>query len=73
MEIKAGAAGAMKGLHQFMFDKGLRVAVRIDANPPSLQRVAVTTTQGDRVSYTLVSVPLYLLWRLPEVVATLRK
>ena len=56
-----------------MFDKGLRVAVRIDANPPSLQRVAVTTTQGDRVSYTLVSVPLYLLWRLPEVLATLRK
>jgi uncharacterized protein len=73
VEIKAGPAGAMKSLHQFMFDKKLRVAVRIDANPPSLQKVTVTTTQGDRVSYTLVSVPLYLLWRLPEVLAALGK
>jgi predicted AAA+ superfamily ATPase len=73
IEIKAGAAGAMKSLHQFMFDKKLRVAVRVDENPPSLQRVAVTTTQGDRVSYTLVSLPLYLLWRLPEILGMLDK
>lgn len=32
VELKAGAAGSMKSLHQFMFDRGLRFAVRFDEN-----------------------------------------
>ena len=34
VELKSGAAGSMKSLHQFMFDKRLDLAVRCDANPP---------------------------------------
>ena len=71
VEIKAGAAGAMKSLHQFMFDKRLELAVRCDANPPSEMRVAVKTTRGDDVDYRLVSVPLYMLWNLGKVAETL--
>ena len=71
IELKAGAAGSMKSLHQFMFDRQLDLAVRGDANPPSLMRVAVKTTRGDTVAYRLLSVPLYLLWALPRVVAEL--
>jgi uncharacterized protein len=71
LEIKAGAAGAMKSLHQFMFDKQLGLALRCDANPPSEMRVAVKTTQGDSVDYRLVSVPLYLLWNLRFVLEDL--
>jgi len=69
VELKAGAAGAMKSLHQFMLEKHLDVAVRCDANPPSTMRLAVKTPQGQAVSYGLLSVPLYLLWNLRELVS----
>ena len=59
----------MKGLHQFMFDKRLDLAVRCDAKPPSVMDVSVTTTRGDLVSYRLLSLPPYLLWALANAVA----
>jgi hypothetical protein len=68
VELKSGAAGSKKSLHQFMFDKHLDLAVRCDANPPSLMHVSVKTTRGDPVSYRLLSLPPYLLWALPEAV-----
>jgi uncharacterized protein len=67
IEIKAGSAGAMKSLHQFMADKRLTFAVRIDQNPPSQMTVAVKTTQGDQSTYQLLSLPPYLVHRLPEL------
>jgi uncharacterized protein len=68
VEVKAGAAGAMKSLHQFMHDKDLDLAVRCDANPPSQLTVDLATTQGDPVSYTLLSLPHYLVWNLGALV-----
>ena len=67
VELKAGAAGAMKSLHQFMFDKKLGFAIRIDENPPSLMKIDVTTTQGDQVRYQLLGLPIYLAWRAVEL------
>ncbi|KAF0124034.1 MAG: hypothetical protein FD189_2562 [Elusimicrobia bacterium] len=67
IELKSGAAGAMKSLHQFMFDRKLGLAVRADSNPPSVMKVDCRTTQGDAVAYRLVGVPLYLLWNLPAI------
>lgn len=58
----------MKSLHQFMFDKKLNFAVRIDQNPPSEMDVNVKTTQGDEVNYTLFSIPLYLTGMINRVV-----
>jgi uncharacterized protein len=69
VEVKAGATGSMKSLHQFMFDKHLDVAVRVDRNPPSVMPVSVTTTQGNKVTYKLVSLPPYLLGQLPDILA----
>jgi predicted AAA+ superfamily ATPase len=69
IEIKSGASGAMKSLHQFMFDKKLKLAVRVDENPPSLADIDVTTTQSDHVRYRLLSIPIYLAWRAAEVAA----
>ena len=63
IELRSGASGAMKSLHQFMFDKKLRLAVRIDENPPSLATVEVTTTQGNPARYRLLGLPIYLAWR----------
>jgi predicted AAA+ superfamily ATPase len=69
VELKSGAAGSMKSLHQFMFDKGLDLAVRSDINPPGMQDIRMRTTRGDAVRYRLLGVPLYLLWNLPVLVA----
>jgi predicted AAA+ superfamily ATPase len=60
VEVKSGAAGSMKSLHQFMAEKNLEMAVRLDANPPSVEEMSVKTTQGQFVKYRLLSLPLYL-------------
>ncbi|MFC1763164.1 ATP-binding protein [Planctomycetota bacterium] len=59
IELKSGATGSMKSLHQFMFDKNLDVALRFDQNPPTRFDVSVKTTQGNPVSYRLYSFPWY--------------
>ena len=68
VELKSGAAGSMKSLHQFVHDRELDLAVRVDANPPSLQDVSVKTTQGHAVRYRLLNLPPYLLWRCAELI-----
>ncbi|MFT7671352.1 MAG: putative AAA+ superfamily ATPase [Planctomycetota bacterium] len=68
VELKAGASGSMKSLHQFMHDKQLELAVRIDTNPPSVMDAEVRTTQGDQATYRLLSLPGYMLWRVTQLV-----
>ncbi len=60
VEVKSGAAGSMKSLHQFMHNKRLPMALRLDRNPPSVQAMEVSTTQGQPVRYTLLNLPHYL-------------
>ncbi len=67
VEVKAGSSGAMKSLHQFMYDKQLHTAVRLDTNLFSRQEMRVKTTQGDAVAYTLLSVPIYLAERVGDL------
>ncbi len=67
VELKAGAAGAMKSLHQFVSERGLQLALRSDTNPPSLQDMDVRTTLGKAASYRLLNLPGYLLWRAGEL------
>jgi predicted AAA+ superfamily ATPase len=67
VELKSGAAGAMKSLHQFMYGKHLGLAVRCDANPPGIMDVDLKTTCGDPVRYRMVSLPAYLLWNIDEI------
>jgi uncharacterized protein len=59
LELKSGAAGSMKSLHQFMLDKQLNYAIRFDSNPPSQFEVSVKTTRGVPVQYRLRSLPSY--------------
>jgi predicted AAA+ superfamily ATPase len=69
VEVKAGAAGSMKSLHQFMAERNLNIAVRCDTNPPSIMTVAVKTTSGKDVSYQLLSIPHYMTENLPRLLA----
>ncbi|MYD95859.1 MAG: ATP-binding protein [Gammaproteobacteria bacterium] len=72
LEVKAGRAGALKSLHQFMAEKRAPLAVRFDASPASVQEVETEVRSKDRtqrVRYRLLSLPLYLVERLPDLVA----
>lgn len=67
VEVKSGKAGTMKSLHQFMADKHLDLAVRFNTNMPGKEEIHVKTTKGDPVSYSLVSLPLYLAQGIHDI------
>lgn len=71
VEVKSGAAGSMKSLHQFMQEKRLPLAIRLDRNPPSLQAIHVSTTQGQPVRYQLLNLPHYLCGFVREILRDL--
>ena len=74
IEVKAGAGGGLKSLHQFAAEKGAPVAVRFDAAPPTTQSIRTSVQRGGtqaEVAYRLVSLPLYLVERLPSLLASL--
>lgn len=71
IEVKAGATGSMKSLHQFMGEKGQELAVRFDAALPekySVNTKIVYKNSTRQVNYRLLSLPLYLVERLNEIV-----
>jgi len=70
IEVKAGASGSLKSLHQFMGEKRAPLAVRFDLNPPGRQTVSTRIKQAGQVrdiAYELQSLPLYLVERLPDL------
>jgi Predicted ATPase (AAA+ superfamily) len=71
VEVKSGGRGRLKSLHQFMGEKKLPLAVRFDANLPSEQTVETVIRKEGRevkVRYRLLSLPLYLVERMRDVV-----
>ena len=68
IEVKSGAAGSMKSLHQFMAEKNLTFAVRFNANPPSVEDLKIKTTLGQPVEYRLLSLPLYLAENVGDLI-----
>lgn len=70
LEIKAGATGSLKSLHQFVGEKGVPLAVRLDTGLPSKQLINTSIRRRGKtvaVDYQLVSLPLYLVERLPSI------
>lgn len=67
LEVKAGTTGALKSLHHFVALRGLPLAVRVNADRPSITEIAVKTTAGVPARYRLLSVPFYLVGQLPRL------
>lgn len=70
IEVKAGATGSLKSLHQFVGEKGVSFAVRLDAGSPSTQSINTRIRRRGKfvdVNYNLISLPLYLVERLPDL------
>jgi predicted AAA+ superfamily ATPase len=72
VEIKAGATGSLKSLHQFVGEKGVSIAVRFDTGLPATQSIDTRIRRGEKtvdVKYQLISLPLYLVERLPDLLS----
>ncbi len=71
IEVKSGATGSLKSLHQFMGHKQAPFAIRFDTSLPTvnqLDAVIQMDKQQKHICYPLISLPLYLVERLSEVV-----
>ena len=71
IEVKSGATGTLKSLHQFMGTKQAPFAVRFDSNLPTDQQVDIVINVNKKrksVEYRLLSLPLYLVERLDSLV-----
>ena len=70
IEVKAGASGHLKSLHQFVGEKGAPLAVRFDTGLPLTQTINTRIRKGEKtidVDYKLISLPLYLVERLSDL------
>ncbi|HEW98430.1 MAG: AAA family ATPase [Candidatus Parabeggiatoa sp. nov. 3] len=71
IEVKSGATGSLKSLHQFMGNKQAPFAIRFDTALPTVNQLDVVIhidKQRKHICYSLISLPLYLVERLSEVV-----
>jgi len=71
IEVKAGKSGSLKSLQQFAIDKKTTLTCRFDLNPPGVQDLSYRARQKAQVqtvNYQLLSLPLYLIEVLPNVV-----
>jgi predicted AAA+ superfamily ATPase len=68
VEVKAGKTGRLRSLWQFVAEKDARLALRFNADKPSLLEVTDTMHDGTRLSYRLLSLPLYLVGQANRLV-----
>lgn len=64
VEVKAGKSGSLKSLQQFVLHKDVTFALRFDLNLPTLQQIQhiASTAEGNQtVTFTLLSLPLYMV------------
>lgn len=72
IEVKAGKSGSIKSLQQFVIEKESVLTCRFDLNLPSLQDLSYQSRQKkqiQKVKYKLVSLPLYLVEVLHNILA----
>jgi predicted AAA+ superfamily ATPase len=75
IEVKAGKSGSLKSLQQFVLSKHAEMCVRFDLNPPNIGRIThAARVVGDSVpvTYTLLSLPLYLVEELTRILDEIR-
>ncbi|MDE6268025.1 MAG: AAA family ATPase [Muribaculaceae bacterium] len=67
IEVKAGTSGKMKSLRLFMRRKELKVGIRCSLENFGLLEVS-DTDDSDRIISRVISIlPLYAVWRLPDL------
>jgi len=69
IEVKSGAKGRLRSLHEYMDRSNHRYAVRLLANTHNIE--ALTTTKGK--TYTLINLPYFSIGRLDYILDTIIK
>ncbi|MCL5260441.1 MAG: ATP-binding protein [Gammaproteobacteria bacterium] len=67
IEVKSGTTGTLRSLHQFMEIKNLKIALRLNADYPSITDVKVKNHAGKLIEYKLISLPLYLIEQINRI------
>ena len=70
IEIKAGKRGTLKSMHIFLAEKSKKTGIRLNLDTPSIGvnlEASVNLPDKNRLTYHLVSLPLYLAGRLGEM------
>lgn len=60
VEVKAGATGSLKSLHQFLATSTGKVGIRLASTPGGVEDLEVGLPGGERLRYRLRTHPLYL-------------
>lgn len=68
VEVKAGKSGSLKSLHVFLKEKPSPLAVRFNADLPSVLAGVHPLENGQAKNYVLLSLPLYLAGECRRVV-----
>jgi predicted AAA+ superfamily ATPase len=75
VEVKAGASGSLKSLHQFIAARSSPLAVRFDLNPPSIQEIehSAVTPSGElkKIRFQLLSMPAYMAEQILGILSVL--
>ena len=61
VEVKAGKSGTLRSVWQFVAGKKAKLALRFNTDKPSVLDATDTMHDGTRISYRLLSLPLYLI------------
>ncbi len=70
IEIKAGKRGTLKSMHVFLAEKNKKTGIRFNIDTPSIGKdlqASVNLPDKNRLTYDLVSLPLYLAGNLREM------
>ena len=67
VEVKSGAAGSLKSMHQFLAGSTGKLGVRLSAKPGGLEDLVVKLPSGKRLEYRLLTLPVYLAELVPEL------
>jgi len=73
VEVKAGATGTLRSLHMMVAEKELDLAVRVSSTPLQRRKIQTALPIGTPRSFTLLSVPFYLVSEIPRLVGAIRK
>jgi hypothetical protein len=68
VEVKAGTTGSLKSLREFVKEKKISLAVRVNSDKPSVLIAQIADQITYPFEYTLISLPFYLLGQVHRLI-----
>ncbi|MBI1871716.1 MAG: ATP-binding protein [Chlamydiae bacterium] len=68
LEVKSGSQGSLKSLHQFLLRSSHHVGIRLYNGPLKVEEHSVLLPNSGKLDYQLISIPIYLTFRLKEII-----